>query len=803
MKPRWMKMLRDARLARGRLLMIVLALAVSIAAVVTMLGTYTVLAREVPRNYNGTNPASAQLEMEGTVDAALLAQIARQPNIAAAELAATVMARVEVAPGKWLPMRIFVIPDFKRLRINTLSLEQGSWPTLPGTLLIERSALALSGGAVGQALTVQLRQSGRQRIKLSAVVHDPGLAPAWQEQVLYGYATPETLARYGEHAPLDQLKIVVAKGGADSGSIEGTARALSLWLAARGVQVHEVRIPPPMQHPHQSQMNTILLMLLIFSLFVLLLGGVLTATIIGGLLSQQVRQVAIMKSIGARPVQVAGMYLGLVGALACLALVIALPLGVAAGRGLTFAVAELLNLRIDSMALPWTLYAAAAGLGLAVPLLAALAPILAATRITVQAAMQDRHVARTKPGPAWPGLLFRGFAVGDPAFTLALRNLLRRRARFMLTVLLLSGAGAMFLTSMNLRAAWEQNVAQAAADRRFDLEMRLEESVPADRVMALIGAVAAVRKVEAWSIARAGLAGDGGLNISHSYPDGGHGSFSLRAAPPDTTLVARAMSAGRWLRPGDIGAAVINSQALATVFPGATVGSTITLKIEQRARSYTVIGVVRDILAPGAVYMTPAAFADATGSADRINAVRIALADKARAASDAAAIAASLSGGGVGVKATLTEKSFAAAQAAHISILVWALGFIAAIMALVGLLGLASSLGTSVIERTGEFGVMRALGASSGAVARSVMYEAMLNGLASSLVAVLAAAVPSAVVAAMLASISSQELSLHLSPSAALIWLVGVLVAALAVSYFPAMRASGLTIKETLDWEYA
>ncbi|MFC0135606.1 hypothetical protein CR105_17695 [Massilia eurypsychrophila] len=803
MSPRWIKILRDVRLARGRLLMVVLALAVSIAAVVTMLGAYTVLAREVPRNYNDTNPASAQLETVGQIDADLLEQIARRPNIAAAELAATTTARVEIAPGKWLPMRIFVVPDFAQLRINTLGREAGSWPPPAGTLLIERSALGLSAGALGQSLTVEFRRAGSHRIVVGGVVHDPGLAPARQEQVLYGYATPATLARFGEQVPLNLLKIVVAHGTADSAAIEITARGLSQWLQARGVQVHEVRIPPPMQHPHQSQMNTVLLMLFIFSLLVLLLGSVLTATIISGLLSQQVRQMAIMKAIGASRLQLSGLYLGMIGALAGLALVVALPLGVMGGRALVAAVAELLNLRIASMALPWHLYAATIVLGVAAPLAAALAPILAATRLTVQSAMQDRDVSRDTPGAAWTRRWLQRAAVRDPAFTLALRNVLRRRSRFLMTILLLSGAGAMFLTSMNLRAAWENNVAQAAADRKFDLELRLDEAAPSDRLMGLIGAIAAVRRAEGWSIAPAALAGEGGISISRRYPDGGHGSFSLRAAPADTTLVALNMLAGRWLRPEDRGAAVLNHQALSTVFPGAKVGGMITVKIEEQTRTFKVVGIVRDILAPGAVYVSPADFAETTGSGGAVNAVRISLIDKAQVPSAASTVITALAAGGVSVKTSLTETSFSAAQGAHIYILVWALGFIATMMAVVGLLGLASSLGNSVLERTREFGVMRALGASSGAVVRSVLYEGILTAFASALAAVAVAAMPSAAVGAMLASISNQNISLQLSPVAVALWFAVAVSAALVASYIPATRAARLTIKQTQEWQYA
>ncbi|HEU4842928.1 MAG TPA: FtsX-like permease family protein [Burkholderiaceae bacterium] len=797
MSARWIKLLRDVRLARGRLLMIVIALAASIAAVVAMLATWTVISREVPRNYVGTNPASAQLEFEGSIDAALLAEIAARPGIAAVELAGTSSARVQVAPDQWLPMRIFVVPDFARLRINTLGREAGAWPPPTGTLLIERSALALSGGAVGRDLKVAFKRSGEHQVMLSGVVHDPGMAPAWQEQLLCGYATPQTMAQLVEPATLDLLKIVVTEGGNDRAAIEGTARALATWLDGRGVKVHEARIPPPLRHPHQVQMETILLMLLMFSFLLLVLGGVLCATIIGALLGEQVRQIAIMKAIGARSGQLAAMYAVQVAALAALALAIAVPLGVAGGRGLIGVLGELLNLRIASTALPWTLFASTVAVGLGVPLLAALVPIRAATRITVQSAMQDRHVSRSAGWlPRWRGL-------SDPAFLLALRNVARRRTRFALTLLLLSGAGAMFLTSMNLQAGWKNTVAQAAAGRKFDLELRLQGDAPSQRVMDLVGAAAAVRRSEDWSIAAASPAAADGLEISQRYPDGGHGSFALRAAPPDTSLIVHAMKAGRWLRSDDGQTAVINDQVLATVFPQARIGTSIDLTVEGKVHSYRVVGIVHENLAPGAVYVTPTAFAAATGSGGAVNAVRLALADPAKVAAAAAAISAALDADGIEVRGVMTAASFAAAQGGHIAILVWALGFIAAMMAVVGLLGLASSLGSSVLERTREFGILRALGASSSVVVRSVLMEGALTALVSALLALIVAALPSAVVGAILASISNQPLALQLSPLAAALWLGGVLAAALAASYVPATRAARLTIKQTMDGEYA
>jgi putative ABC transport system permease protein len=798
MSPRWTKVLRDIHTGRGRLLMIVVALAASIAAVTTMLSAYTVLMREVPRNYVGTNPASAQLELDGEVSDELLKQVRRRPNIAAAEAATTVLARIEVGTNEWLPMMLFVVPNFDTLRINTLHRESGAWPPPTGAMLVERSALPLTRTSVGRPVSVEFQQAGRSSMVIAGTVHDPGLAPAWQEQTVYGYVTPQTLARLGETVPLDLLKIVVDQGAGDAKAIEHTVRELSSWLTSNRHPVREARIPPPKLHPHQPQMNAVLVMLLIFSLLALLLGAMLTATVIGGLLAQQVRQIAIMKAIGARAHQVAGLYLALVGALAIAAVVIGLPLGLAAGRAFIALIAGLLNLRIDSLAFPWWLYAATLLIGLAAPLVAALVPIMAAARRTVKDAIDDHGVSPGALSSSWMPRALARIRITDAALNLAVRNMFRRRTRLVLTLSLLAGAGAMFVTSLNLKAAWENDVTQAAHDRHFDLELSLQHAVPLERVLTLAAAVPGVSHVEPWDVSRASIAGNDGLEVVRRYPDGAHGGFALRAAPPDTRLVAHTMIEGRWLQALDGDAVVINTLARAIAFRDVQVGDWVTLSVDHRPLTLRVVGVTRELLTPGAAYVTPDTFALATHSVGLTNAVRVALSDHESIEAVSHSIVQALEREQIGVKAVVTAKRFAAAQGGHVYILVFALGFIATMMAVVGLLGLASSLGTAVIERTREFGVMRAIGARSAAVIRSVLGEGVLIALLSWIVALVLSLPLSAQVGGVLASISTQELSLQLSPFGAGLWLCVVLLGSVVVSFYPAKRASQLTVRQTL-----
>jgi putative ABC transport system permease protein len=493
------------------------------------------------------------------------------------------------------------------------------------------------------------------------------------------------------------------------------------------------------------------------------------------------------------------MYLAMVALLGVVAVLIGLPAGIAFGRGFVGLTAGLLNLRIESFELPWWLFAASIGLGVGAPVLAAFVPIWLAARRTVREAIADHGAATTSKSS---GRLFAWMStipMPDAAISLASRNMFRRRGRLLLTSSLLAGSGAMFLTAMNLKAAWERNVAIAVGDSRYDAEIRLQNPAPSDRIAALVSGMPGVAEFESWSSVAAAAARDSGPLITQQYPDGGHGGFVLREAPSGTTLIAHTMTSGRWLVPSDTNGVVLNNLAQALAFRRARVGDSIALDVADRRVLFRVVGITRELLTPGAAYVTPDAFARATHREQQTNAFRISVTAGTEPNAVTSAIAHRLEHEQIGVKTIISSARFAAAQGGHIYILVYALGFIASIMSLVGFLGLASSLGTSVVERTREFGVMRALGARSSAVMRMVLAEGVMTAALSWLAAWILASPLSNAVGSVLGAIASNDLVLRRTPTALLLWLVIVLVGATAVSVLPARRAARLTVRETLS----
>ena len=122
-------------------------------------------------------------------------------------------------------------------------------------------------------------------------------------------------------------------------------------------------------------------------------------------------------------------------------------------------------------------------------------------------------------------------------------------------------------------------------------------------------------------------------------------------------------------------------------------------------------------------------------------------------------------------------------------------------MGVVGCVGLSSTVSTNVLERTREFGVMRAIGASAATVRRLVIAEGIFIALVSCIVAAIPTLLLTAVMGAGFGNMFLYApLPFQISVPATLIWIVVVVLGAALATLAPASRASRLTVREALAY---
>jgi putative ABC transport system permease protein len=126
----------------------------------------------------------------------------------------------------------------------------------------------------------------------------------------------------------------------------------------------------------------------------------------------------------------------------------------------------------------------------------------------------------------------------------------------------------------------------------------------------------------------------------------------------------------------------------------------------------------------------------------------------------------------------------------------------AILSAIVGSIGLMGTMSINVLERRREIGVMRAIGAKSPAIISIFMGEGLFLGLLSWLMAV-PLSFPGARIFSNMVGQTLMNLPLNFRYSAwgMMIWLGLVLVFAAAASFVPSLRATRISVRETLAYE--
>jgi putative ABC transport system permease protein len=122
----------------------------------------------------------------------------------------------------------------------------------------------------------------------------------------------------------------------------------------------------------------------------------------------------------------------------------------------------------------------------------------------------------------------------------------------------------------------------------------------------------------------------------------------------------------------------------------------------------------------------------------------------------------------------------------------------AIVMAVIGAIGLLSTLSMSVFERLREIGIMRSIGAGSVTIASQFLTEGMLVGLSAWLVAVPLAYL---IAEGLLASMEIGMEGVGFDPSALWIGLVGMIVITVLASLGPSLSAARKTVSEILRYQ--
>ena len=800
----WRKAVRDFWHERARTVLVVLAIALGISAFAAVMSSYTILTRELDLGYLATNPASAVLRLD-SIDEETVKAILQNPEVNDAEPRRTIRGQIKAGPVQWRNLMLFVVQDYGNIRVSTLVPEHGAWPPANGEILIERDAFQVAKASIGEAVIVKTANGVEQPLVISGSVHDVGQAQARMENIVYGYINLATLVQLGEEPKLDQLNILVAQNRFDENHIRRVVADVEQLIKSRGHEVRRIDIPAPGKHPHSDLTGILLLSMSSFGLFVLVLSGILVINLLTAMMASQVRQIGVMKAIGGTRWQIARIYFGQALFLGIAAVIVSVPLGILGSRALCRYMAMFLNFDINSFAVPLWVYLLVAVVGLAAPLIAAAYPVWSGTAAPVRVALSDFGLSQTTFGAsAFDRALTR---IGGTLrlVAVAIRNSFRRRTRLVLTLSTLTAGGLFFLAALNVRASLVNTLDRMFAARKFDLMIGLANPYELEKIQKAISKTPGIKRAEGWFTTEASVANPSTADHD-THTSGLHGGgsdvnrFSVVAMPADTQLLDLEIIEGRNLAPGDTDAIVINN-ALAGK-EKMRVGETVVLRMGPADTTWRVVGLSRESFSPAVAYI-PLSFIQQRHPG-MVNNLRLLLDNSDPDSIDdvKASLDRNLEQVGVRARGSVTKAESRFGFDQHMLMIYVFLIVMSTIIGGVGGLGLMTTMSLNVFERRREMGVMRALGATPRTVWLMVVAEGVVIGLLSWIIAALLAWPISKVIGDFITKVLFRSgLDFTFEPLGLLIWMVVSISLSAAASFFPAWKASRVTVREALAYE--
>ena len=682
--------------------------------------------------------------------------------------------------------------DLASAPVNTVALFTGQMPG-PGEVLADAGNARATGFAVPHGGTIDVRAADGKLVRLRVsgtgmnLAATPGAngsttpvfyAPTATVQALRGVRGYNYLGfRLTDDAAAAQSRVVAevrayltAQTGADPITALPAVRAPGQW-------------------PGQSGFGQIMALLYIITILAFASALFLIAATMNTLIAEQAGEIAILKTLGGRRRQIAGITVRTAAMLGAAAAV----LGTIFGIAIAYLLAGYFAVKLIDVSFGFAIAVPVVGAGLVLGPALAVAASLPALRRALR-----RPVAETLAGAGTSGYgsgwldrlaarsgLLSGTRVPG-SVRMGVRNVLRQKRRSAAAIAQVALAAGLAIAFLALGQSITAVISQTIGTLHFSIGAGMASvrgarpfGAQALAIAASTPGVTGVEPVETSSVQYNG-------QTYVAWGLGAHPRYSYR------------LNAGRWFTTADTAAGartaippVVLGPALART-ARAGVGQVLTLSVAAGPTRVRVIGIDTVPTNNGdTVYFPLPVLERLDGGPGTANSIWVSTASTAHAAIDRAttAVTVRLAAAGYPVSTTeiyVTQAQITAADTAILTVV----DILGLVVVAIMLMGLVSALSMGVIERTREVGILRCVGARARHIRRVFSAEAVVLSVAGWVFGVLLGWLIYEGLLTLLLHNAAISLPQEFPPVIPLITLAGVLALTLIVIRGPLRRAT-------------
>ena len=530
--------------------MVVLSIAVGVAALGLTMGSNAVMNQYIDASREARHAAHAELTLENPFDDEAVEAIENLPDVAEVEGWTTINVKWKPSlEADWQDAVLVARRNYTAQPMNRFQLKMGNWPD-EDTLAVEFNHAPHYGLPILGGMLYLKGASGQPvLLTLTGTLRDPAQAPP-PFNILNKpafYVTADGLEAITGRRFYNHLSFTVpvySEEAVREAGKEVDRRLVELGIKS-SVQVLSLDVTDPSRAQAQEFINGLGLILVTMAGMSLGLSIFLVINTVNAIITNQVRQIGIMKIVGGVRRQIAVLYLSGVIVYGLLSLLIAVPLGMVGGyllaRGLLFSI----NIQVTKFDVVPETILLQTGVGLLIPLGAALWPVVYGTAIPAREAISAYGLGRGVYGTRRLDRSLSGLRALPRLASLSLRNTFRRPGRLALTEITLVGAGTIFMMVVTTGYSFNQTIDKVWDAWGYDVLVIFDNFERAEEITAAAEGFPGVEAVEmwVWMAATAHLPGKDDPGDQHP--------ISMRGVPEDSQQFDRVLVAGRTLLPGD------------------------------------------------------------------------------------------------------------------------------------------------------------------------------------------------------------------------------------------------------------
>jgi putative ABC transport system permease protein len=800
----WYKIFADLLAHKSRTALAISSIAIGIFMLGTLLGMIDLQLAKMDASHQLSRPSHINLILKTDVPLAVADQIKTLPGVANVDRLTQFTVRFKTANNpEWQLGTALFRPDYSAQQYDVMTLLSGQWPK-GRNLALERLSAKYAKLQQGDSIEFE-SPTGRIAFAVNGIIRHPFVKPPPFGGQLHFFISAEAAASFGiQPATFRQLLVQVTQPYSEQ-KARLIAADIRAKLSALGIGVNATLLQNPEKHWGRPFFSGINLILTLMAWASLVLSSVLILNTIAALITQQTDQIGIMKALGAPRLLIARIYLSEVFLVAVIAIILAVPLSLLGAYFSSRWLLDLFNIEMSgfeySRRTVWLMLAG----GLVAPLLAALPPIWRGASLTVREAIASYGLGADFSSNRFDQWLeSKVFSRLPTLYAVSLGNLFRRKARMLWTQSVLIIAGVLFILIMSLIASVKLTLDNELARSRYNVRIGFSADQPVSLIKQITQSLKQTTGLEFWNRLPAELS----KNNVPLNPTGSLG-MQMLALPENTIMYQPLIVAGRWFETTDNQQKVLVLNEATAELNQVKVGDSIKVNLLGRFSSdWQVIGFYRSFASAGysveAFYAPLSTVQAITGRAENSSFALLSAtvnnlveeknyADQLKQLFQDQHIPIDF----YTTISTREQRQFAQNQFRPIISMLLGL---ASLIASVAGIGLSGMLAISVLQRTREIGMLRAIGASSKTIFRLFMLEGFFHGLIAWLISIPIAYLLAKPVSQKLGEVMlGIKLDFAFSSPAIWIWLGLVSLLVIIASYLPARNATQIAVRANLN----